>query len=484
MECHHCGDMSLSSLRSRLAFFSDSNPDPPRDLRGKSSGAEDLSAQRWVSLRRQYPCVPHSLLTVRFPPFSSPARTSIHLWLRAIWSHSEEAITARWMTACHWRLRMRRSCRARQLLPQPCPLAFCASNPGMDADLFHVLSNAVDELGLEWSPPDETSRSRLDEWFLPGRRQAARQRASPFFPVVHDEITKFWHAPNSYCLRASSSSTLTSVDGAKEKGYDCLPPLDESVAAHLCPPRAIGWKAKAAHPSKPCRTTSALAGRAYSSAGQAASAFHSMAVLQVFQDEFNPNPTAFKKLHSATDLAQCATKMTAQAICRSMASLMVLERHLWLNLMEMKDADKVPFLDSPVSPTSLFGPAVEGFAERFTAEQKSSQAMWHFLPKHSSSAAASSRPKMVPTKPAKAALPAVQTAAKPEPPRSRLVRSHAPKHGLHGRGLHIGSAQQRSHLAPKWWVCWRKEQWKQFPQFRASQASTAVTSSSPRRMVV
>ncbi len=245
------------------------------------------------------------------------------------------------------------------------------------------------------------------------------------------------------------------------------------------PARAIGWKAKAAHPSKPCRTTSALARRAYSSAGQAASAFHSMAILQVFQDESNPNPTAFKKLHSATDLAQCATKMTAQAIGRSMASLMVLERHLWLNLMEMKDADKVPFLDSPVSPTSLFGPAVEGFAERFTAEQKSSQAMWHFLPKHSS------RPKMVPTKlPAKAALPAVQTAAKPEPPRSRLARSHAPKHVLHERGLHIGSTQQRSHLALKWWVCWRKEQWKQFPQFRASQASTAVTSSSPRRMVV
>ncbi len=44
-----------------------------------------------------------------------------------------------------------------------------------------------------------------------------------------------------------------------------------------------------------------------------------------------------------------------------MASLVVLEHHLWLNLTEMKYADKVPFLDSPVSPTGLFGPAVEGF---------------------------------------------------------------------------------------------------------------------------
>ncbi len=40
--------------------------------------------------------------------------------------------------------------------------------PGTDANLFHVLSKAVDKLGLEWSPPEEPTRSRLDEWFLPG----------------------------------------------------------------------------------------------------------------------------------------------------------------------------------------------------------------------------------------------------------------------------------------------------------------------------
>ncbi len=32
-------------------------------------------------------------------------------------------------------------------------------------------------------------------------------------------------------------------------------PLDESVAAHLCPPTAIGWKTRASHPSKPCICT-------------------------------------------------------------------------------------------------------------------------------------------------------------------------------------------------------------------------------------
>ncbi len=53
-----------------------------------------------------------------------------------------------------------------------------------------------------------------------------------------------------------------------------------------------------------------------------------------------------------------------------MAGLVVLERHLWLTLTEIEDADKVSFLDAPISPSGLFGPAVKGFAERFTEAQK------------------------------------------------------------------------------------------------------------------
>ncbi len=105
-----------------------------------------------------------------------------------------------------------------------------------------------------------------------------------------------------------------------------MPQLDESVAAHLCPPTAIGWKAKASHPSKLCRTTSALAGRSYASAGQAASALHSMAVLQVYQakllsavDESEPDPATLRELRSTTDLALRATKTTAQAMRAAIA---------------------------------------------------------------------------------------------------------------------------------------------------------------------
>ncbi len=162
-----------------------------------------------------------------------------------------------------------------------------------------------------------------------------------------------------------------------------------------------------------------------------------MAVLQVYQakllsaiDESEPDPATLRELRSATDLALRATKTTAQAIGRSMTSLVVLESHLWLTLTEIKDADRVSFLDAPISLSGLFGPVVEGFAERFTEAQKASQAMRHFLPKRSSPAAVQSRPRTAPTQqPAKPApaVSAPQPARTQQPRgRSRSARRHPP----------------------------------------------------------
>ncbi len=77
-------------------------------------------------------------------------------------------------------------------------------------------------------------------------------------------------------------------------------------------------------------------------------------------EEAGLDAASLRDVKSATDLALRATKATAQAIGRSMSSLIVLERHLWPTMMEMKEADKVPFLDAPVLSGSLFGLALEG----------------------------------------------------------------------------------------------------------------------------
>ncbi len=90
-------------------------------------------------------------------------------------------------------------------------------------------------------------------------------------------------------------------------------------------------------------------------------------------------------------------------------------------LISFKDADRVTFLDSPISLKGLFSLALDGFAECFMAAQKSSQDMHRFLPKRSSSVAASNRQKapsfQQPAKPG-------QSPAKPQPKSEPRFQQH------------------------------------------------------------
>jgi len=138
-------------------------------------------------------------------------------------------------------------------------------------------------------------------------------------------------------------------------------------------------------------------------------------------------------LRSATDLALLAAKAAAQAIGRNMASLTVAERHLWLTLSEMSEAERSVFLDAPIAPAGLFGSAVKDFADRFVEVQKTSQAMKHFLPKRSSSAAGRSKQPSARSSQPQTAPPAAAASqrrqARDQRPRSRSAGRRPPQRG-------------------------------------------------------
>ncbi len=81
-----------------------------------------------------------------------------------------------------------------------------------------------------------------------------------------------------------------------------------------------------------------------------------------------------------TDFALRATKVTMRSFGKAMSTMVVQERHLWLNLAEMKDVDKARFLDAPISQAGLFGDTVEGFAQQFSAVQQQTEAIQHTCP--------------------------------------------------------------------------------------------------------
>lgn len=66
------------------------------------------------------------------------------------------------------------------------------------------------------------------------------------------------------------------------------------------------------------------------------------------------SPDEVAELRCTTDLALRATKQTATANGRSMAAIVVMERHMWLNLEDIRLKEKGFLFDAPVSPSELF----------------------------------------------------------------------------------------------------------------------------------
>jgi hypothetical protein len=62
------------------------------------------------------------------------------------------------------------------------PSSSCSARPRTDDELVRVMSKAVIGLGLEWSPPQEPSRNRLDERFGRGASRPLAIARPPSFP--------------------------------------------------------------------------------------------------------------------------------------------------------------------------------------------------------------------------------------------------------------------------------------------------------------
>ncbi|CAM4608253.1 unnamed protein product [Leuciscus chuanchicus] len=259
-------------------------------------------------------------------------------------------------------------------------------------ELLEVVTRAVGKLNIEW-PPDKqeaTKKSMLDERFLQARPQPSR-RSLPFFPDLHTEVSRSWNKPLSSRLSSPNVHIYSSIVGSKEKGYGTMPRVEENFASHLSPDAASSLRAPAL-PSKPCRTTSALVGKAYMAAGRAGACLHTMGLLQAYQADLlkevdDSGEVSFDdicEMRRAVDLSLRATKETARAIGRSMAALVATERHLWLNLSGIGEREKTFLLDAPISSSGLFGDAVNTVVDRFQETKRQSAALKHLIPRRRS----------------------------------------------------------------------------------------------------
>ncbi|KAI2650626.1 Transposon Ty3-G Gag-Pol polyprotein [Labeo rohita] len=271
--CVHCERMSMAALRSRLSF---TRRFPSSSSRGSSSsrkGFTAATARHLGDLQSR-----GDAQTDRSPAQKPKNKMSISA------SEGEQ------------------SADEADVLAGQRPSAVAAPSEA-DAELSAMLLRAAKGIGLEVPKVPLPDPSRLNDWFLgTGSTAPPCLPPVPFFPEVHDELIRAWRAPYSARSRPVSSP-LATLDGGAVKGYAGVPQVERAVAVHLCPQGAATWRGHPRLPSKACRFSSALAGRAYCAAGQAATALHAMATLQVYQAK------ALKK--------NCTRVVLTKRLCRS-----------------------------------------------------------------------------------------------------------------------------------------------------------------------
>ncbi|KAI2654649.1 hypothetical protein H4Q32_011423 [Labeo rohita] len=220
---------------------------------------------------------------------------------------------------------------------------------------------------MERGSPVETHekgapRGRLNERFLLDHNPPA-QVSLPFLPDLHTEVVKAWNKPFSSRIHRFQQTSYANIEGMRENGYERMPPIEETLASYLSLGEASSLKAPSL-PTEPLQRTSSLNGRAYAAAGQAVASLHTMvlqAVLQAYQADLlkdldkgqRLSPDEVVELRCTTDLALRATKQAATAMGRSMAAMVVTERHLWVNLADLRKKEKGFRLNVPVSPSEL-----------------------------------------------------------------------------------------------------------------------------------
>lgn len=255
-------------------------------------------------------------------------------------------------------------------------------------ELAEVLANVTKKYNINWEVERQEVRQKTglcDERILPPRDRPLRG-GLPFNKDLQKEVTYTWKNPYTTRVISQQGSIYSAVAGLHEHGCRTMPKMEEHLARHLLP-HASSAKTPAL-PSKPIKLTSVLVGKAYAAAGQSVGCLHTMSLLPAYQadllkealDKGGAGHDTVREILRASDLSLRATKEVARSLGRSMAAMVVTERHLWLNQADIKEDDNRIFLDAPISPAGLFGDSVNRVAKSFERAKKRSGSYGSFLP--------------------------------------------------------------------------------------------------------
>lgn len=203
---------------------------------------------------------------------------------------------------------------------------------------------------------------------LYSRPRRAAVLLAPAIPSLAKYVEVAWEAPLKARAPVKAYIPFTRVDGARPQD---IPRLEDALAAYLVP-GSSSWPSsrKPTLPTTKDRLTAQLAGKSFALGVQAVAAANNIALLAASLSRLTTGKNALsgEEIEEASRISGAILHLTqALAVCAgtSMATSVVVERHLWLSMTAMKKTDKAALLNAPISDSGLFGAAVKDATVRF-----------------------------------------------------------------------------------------------------------------------
>ncbi|MGH0146776.1 UNVERIFIED_CONTAM: hypothetical protein FKN15_009048 [Acipenser sinensis] len=181
----------------------------------------------------------------------------------------------------------------------------------------------------------------------------------PAFPDFIKEVQYTWGAPASAPATTRKASAFT-MQGASEAGLASFPPVGAAFAVLVKAPTLLGLTKDPACPNRQCKITEVHLKKGYTAATEAVRLSNVASLLTVYQAALFrdlpecPSVALRTKLGTIAQLLVKLAQLNARAQGRSIASLVVARRQLWLLQARVQEPDKVPLLDAPISPGKTF----------------------------------------------------------------------------------------------------------------------------------
>ncbi|MGH0168496.1 UNVERIFIED_CONTAM: hypothetical protein FKN15_054791 [Acipenser sinensis] len=235
---------------------------------------------------------------------------------------------------------------------------------GVDDSLWSLVERATRHLGIQWPAAEQPRRSLFE---LP-LAQGLQSRTLPAFPDFIKEVQSTWETPASAPATSRKAAAFTMQALVKS------PTLSGLVKDPTCP-------------NKQCRITEVHLKRGYSAATEAVRLSNLASLLSVYQAALIKDLPDYPSVSLRAELGLIAqllvklAQLNARAQGRSIASLVVARRQLWLSQARVQEHDKAPLLDAPITPGHTFGPAVEEMLQRSAKAKEASQQLATIWPR-------------------------------------------------------------------------------------------------------